>query len=147
MAFFNRKKKKEEKKEIKVEAIETPVPLESEKKERNEKQNIVAASSKEQAKGSVSTRVSSVLLRPRITEKATIQAEDNVYVFEVSSRATKREVKEAMLYVYKVHPVKVNIVNMAPRKIFSRMRGTRGQKKGLKKAYVYLKKDDRIQIV
>ena len=153
MVLFSRKKKKEEEKERNQKVVETSSSLESEKKQeqeqKDEKKDVTVVSSevKVEISTSTNTRVSSVLLRPRITEKATMQAEDNVHVFEVASNATKSEIKEAMLYIYKVHPVKVNIVNISPRKVFSRMRGTHGKKSGLKKAYVYLKKGDRIEVV
>jgi large subunit ribosomal protein L23 len=91
--------------------------------------------------------ISSVLVRPRITEKATAQAEKNVYVFEVMPSASKRDVREAVTAVYKVHPVKIHIVRVPPRKVVSRLRGSRGTRAGYKKAYVYLKEGDRIEVV
>jgi|TARA_Y100000310_G_scaffold162451_1_gene162440 large subunit ribosomal protein L23 len=90
---------------------------------------------------------SHVLRRPRITEKATAQAEKNVYVFEIDPRSDKKSVKEAVERVYNVTPVKVNIAKTPSRRFFSRMRRQRGMKSGLSKAYVYLKEGDRIEIV
>lgn len=87
------------------------------------------------------------VLRPRITEKATLATEHNVYVFEVTNDATKIEVKEAMKALYKVDPIKVNMVRMRPRDFVSRMRNRKGTKPGFKKAYVYLKKGDSIELV
>jgi ribosomal protein L23 len=45
-----------------------------------------------------------------------------------------------------VTPVKVNIVNKKPRHYTSRMRGKDMMEKGMKKAYVYLKEGDRIDL-
>lgn len=87
-----------------------------------------------------------VILRPRITEKAAIKTGDNVYTFEVSVRATKKEIEKAIAAIYKVVPVKVNIVSIAPRKIVQRSRkGSPGTRSGMKKAYVFLKDGDKIE--
>jgi large subunit ribosomal protein L23 len=56
-------------------------------------------------------KYANILLRPRITEKATFLTEANVYAFEIASDATKKQVGEAIKVFYKVTPVKINIVN------------------------------------
>ena len=52
-----------------------------------------------------------VIVAPRITEKSVRKGEQNVYTFEVKRDATKYEVRDAIKALYKVTPVKVNIVN------------------------------------
>jgi large subunit ribosomal protein L23 len=89
----------------------------------------------------------SVLLHPRITEKATMASEAGVYVFDILPSATKSQVAEAISLQYKVKPKKVNIVTVPRKKINIRMRGRFGVTSGGKKAYVYLKEGDRIEIV
>lgn len=89
----------------------------------------------------------SIIMKPRITEKAAISIDKNVYVFEIRRDATKRAVHDAIKALYSVTPVKVNIVNMQPRHYVSKMRGRNMTEHGLKKAYVYLKKGDRIDLV
>lgn len=91
--------------------------------------------------------LASVLKKPRISEKAFGQTSKSVYTFEVHKDATKFDVRDAVQALYKVTPVKVNIVNKAPRKKLSRSRGRVVSKKGLKKAYVYLKPGDTINII
>lgn len=91
--------------------------------------------------------LSSVLVAPRITEKAMKQGESNVYTFEVDRDATKFDVRDAIKKTFGVTPVKVNIVNKAPRRFKSRARNSMTTEHGLKKAYVYLKKGDSISIV
>jgi len=91
--------------------------------------------------------LASVIVKPRITEKAVQMSEANVYTFVVRKDATKRDVKEAIIALYNVTPVKVNIVNKSPRQYMSRSKGRRLTEKGLKKAYVYLKKGDSISLV
>lgn len=84
-----------------------------------------------------------VLLRPRITEKANKSALLNVHTFEVAKDATKAQVAEAVRAFYKVTPVKVNIVKNPKKQIL--VRGKKGVKSGVKKAYVYLKEGDKIE--
>jgi len=91
--------------------------------------------------------LSSVILSPRITEKAVGQNDKNVYSFIVSRTATKYTVSDAVKALFKVTPVKVNIVNKSPRQFMSRSKGRVQSEKGMKKAYVYLKKGDRIDLV
>ena len=87
-----------------------------------------------------------VLLRPRITEKAALGADKfNVYVFEVTKDATKKSISTSVLNAYKVKPTKVNIVTIPARQVI--VRGKKGVKSGGKKAYVYLKKGDKIEII
>lgn len=87
-----------------------------------------------------------VLKAPRITEKAAIAADkNNVYVFEVAKSATKHSVALSVKESYKVTPEKIRIVNLPPRHVF--VRGKSGVKSGVKKAYVYLKKGDKIELL
>lgn len=85
------------------------------------------------------------LLRPRITEKAGMIGENlNVYTFEVSKDSTKHTIANEVKKLYKVTPIKVNIINLPARKVI--VRGKKGIQSAVKKAYVYLKKEDKINI-
>ncbi len=84
-----------------------------------------------------------ILIRPRITEKATFKAESAVYTFEIDPKATKNEVTRAFVEKYKLSPVKVSTVTIPAKNVF--VRGKRGKKSGYKKAYIYLKKGDKIE--
>jgi large subunit ribosomal protein L23 len=87
-----------------------------------------------------------IIKKPRITEKSGIQAEAlGVYTFEVTDKANKKNISKAIIELYKVTPVKVNITNLPSKKVFSR--GKVGRKSGVKKAVVYLKKGDKIEFV
>ncbi len=98
------------------------------------------------AKSAVYTKdVSSVIVRPRITEKATKVAEGNVYTFDITPNASKTQVKEAIIKLYKVTPLKVNVMKIRARKVF--VRGKRGVTAGGRKAYVFLKKGDKIELM
>ncbi|KKW14712.1 MAG: 50S ribosomal protein L4 [Parcubacteria group bacterium GW2011_GWA2_50_10b] len=83
---------------------------------------------------------------PRITEKAALGADkSNVYVFEVAKGATKKSIADSVHQSYKVRPVKVRVAGIPARKVF--VRGKMGVKKGGRKAYVYLKKGDKIEVI
>lgn len=79
-----------------------------------------------------------------ISEKAGILNESNTYVFAVEKSATKAQIIKEVSKVYKVTPVKVNIVNVKPTRVAAR--GKVGKTNGLKKAYVFLKKGQTIDI-
>ena len=79
-----------------------------------------------------------------ITEKAALLSEVNGYTFEVASTATKNQIAKEIIKLYKVTPVKVNIVNVKSSRV--NLRGKIGKTAGLKKAYVFLKKGDTIDI-
>ncbi|MEX0933212.1 MAG: 50S ribosomal protein L23 [Candidatus Paceibacterota bacterium] len=86
-----------------------------------------------------------VLVRPHITEKAAVLTDENVYVFEVTPRATKYTIKQAITSLYKKTPLKVRIARKAPKTVMRRTGA--GQKPGLKKAYVFMKKGDALDIL
>ncbi|OHA18338.1 MAG: 50S ribosomal protein L23 [Candidatus Taylorbacteria bacterium RIFCSPHIGHO2_01_FULL_46_22b] len=87
-----------------------------------------------------------ILQNPRVTEKVTFLAEkDNVYTFNVTADATKQTVSELITRLYKVHPTKVHILPVPSKRVF--VRGKRGVKRGGRKAYVFLKKGEKIELV
>lgn len=87
-----------------------------------------------------------VLRHARITEKATINESNSVYVFDIATSATKRDVITAMRDIYKVVPVKVRVAKVPSKAARSMRTGITGVKRGGKKAYVYLKKGETISI-
>lgn len=164
MALFGFKKKEKEKKVAEKDTVlvdagkeEAGGEVVSVKKEIESgvpKKQAVKKSSKR--KGEIRHKTSSggyvlelenVLVRPRITEKATFAAEHGVYVFEVASSANKYQIARAIERFYNVSPRKVNIVRIPEKRIRSRMRGRFGVVSSGKKAYVYLKEGDTIEIV
>jgi len=92
--------------------------------------------------------LNAVILNPRVTEKGAVLAEvQNVYPFDVHKDANKKDVADAIKEIYKVTPVKVRILKIAYKTVRSRRTGQKGVKAGGKKAYVYLKKGDKIEFV
>ena len=88
-----------------------------------------------------------VLIKPRVSEKAYLSTERNVYVFEVRMDATKHDVRDAIRAKYNVTPKRINITKQDARSFFSRQKGRTQKAKGLKKAYVHLKDGDKIDLV
>lgn len=85
------------------------------------------------------------LLGPRVTEKVSLLSEqNNVYTFNITSAANKQGVAQAIQHLYKVRPVKVSIVKVPSKRVF--VRGKRGVKRGGRKAYVFFKKGEKVEI-
>jgi large subunit ribosomal protein L23 len=89
--------------------------------------------------------LANIIKRPHITEKATRNSEVGVYVFEIFKNSSKKDVAQAIKEQYKVTPVKVTTVTIPAKTTF--VRGKKGTKSSYKKAYVYLKKGDKIEII
>ena len=86
-----------------------------------------------------------IIIRPRVTEKSGIMSENaGVYTFEVRKNATKPMIALSIKALYKVTPTKVRIVNLPAKRVF--VRGKRGMSNGVKKAMVYLKKGEKINL-
>ena len=86
-----------------------------------------------------------ILTNPRITEKAAILSEVGCYTFDIAKSATKKDVAQAVKAQYKVTPLHVRTVNSPRVTVFRR--GKKGMTGGEKKAYVYLKKGDKIEVL
>ncbi len=93
----------------------------------------------------VPAELSGVILAPQITEKTTDLSAKNKYVFKVSSRANKSQIKRAIRALYGVKVIRVNVVNIhrKARKIGR----TSGFKSGYKKAIVTLVPGQKIEVV
>jgi large subunit ribosomal protein L23 len=95
----------------------------------------------------IDRNLSNVISGLRITEKAVKQGDQNVYTFNIRRDATKFLVRDAVKALYNVTPVKVNIVNKKPAHRLSGSKNRLVKVAGAKKAYVYLKKGDTINLV
>jgi len=87
--------------------------------------------------------INRVLIRPLITEKATNLSAIGKYLFEVAPKANKTDIKKAIKFLYKVNPIKVNIIKVRGKKV--RYGKARGKTKNWKKAIVTLKKGEKIE--
>ncbi|MDD4358662.1 MAG: 50S ribosomal protein L23 [Candidatus Pacebacteria bacterium] len=86
--------------------------------------------------------VFNIIRKPRITEKASILAENNFYTFEVDKRSNKIEIKDFIEKKYNVHIDSIRIVNV-PKK--PKKRGLiKGFKSGFKKAFIKVREGEQI---
>lgn len=84
------------------------------------------------------------IIRPQVTEKSVSLNEKGVYVFKIKPYINKIMVKAAVKSSYRVNPVKVRIINTPSKQVFVKRR--RAVKAGFKKAIVYLKKGEKINV-
>lgn len=82
---------------------------------------------------------------PRVTEKASNVSTQNIYVFNISVSANKKEIEKAIFSLYKVKPLKINILSIPHKVVISK--GKKGVKRGGKKAVLYFKKEDKIEFI
>ena len=91
----------------------------------------------------------SILIKPIITEKATIASElRNCFSFQVSTKANKVEIKKAVEAAYGVYVEKVRTINVRPdRKTKSTKTGVQhGKTNAVKKAIVQLADGETIDL-
>ena len=82
-------------------------------------------------------RLTSIIVSPRISEKATMRADiDNQHVFSVLKDATKPEIKKAVELMFDVKVKSVRLMNVQGK--LTRVGRTFGKRKDWKKAYVRL---------
>lgn len=85
-----------------------------------------------------------VLIKPLVTEKASVLGVQNKYVFEVAKNTNKIEVAKAINYVYGVTPKSINIIRVGGKQV--RTGRTVGKRKDWKKAVVTLQKGESIKV-
>ncbi len=87
-----------------------------------------------------------VLIKPRLTEKGSIQKElANQVVFIVDRRANKIEIKEAVEKLFKVKVLAVNTMNVKGKP--KRMGRFEGRRSDYKKAIVTLHEGEKIEFI
>ena len=145
MGIFN-KKTKDEKTDSKpvVKAEEKKVVAKKpEEKKATVKKAVKKTTAPKSAKAGYGTAYR-ILMRPVISEKATMANQENKYIFEVAIKANKIEIKKAIEEIYGVTPIAVNVMNKRGK--FVRFGRKTGRTKDTKKAIVTLKKGDSITI-
>lgn len=85
-----------------------------------------------------------IIIRPIITEHSYDQIEYGKYTFEVARDANKIEIAKAVEELFDVTVVKVNTINVKPKK--KRVRIQEGMTRQWKKAMVTLAEGDTIEI-
>lgn len=107
--------------------------------------NILQARAKKSTTAKVIKKLSpyGVILSPLVTEKTHKQQEsDNKYSFKVHKDANKNDVKQAIEFLYKVHPEGINIVKV----VYKGRNQRKLVRKAYKKAIVTLPKKEKIEL-
>lgn len=150
MGIFNRTKKSEEEKAVKKTADVSVKPsagdvsdTKANAEENKTTSKKEAKEKKEQIKGG-SVQAYRTLIKPMITEKASVISSQNKYMFMVDPNMNKIEIKKAIIAVYNVKPVSITTLNFSGKKV--RYGRTQGEKKNWKKAIVTLKPEDKIEV-
>ena len=89
--------------------------------------------------------IDKILIAPQITEKATMLAQKNQYVFKIHPEANKNEIKKAIEKLYGIQVLDVKIINIPGKK--RRLGRISGWKKGYKKAIVKIKEGQKLEIM
>ena len=148
MALFWQKGNKETAPTKTEKVIKKPVSkqkiVKSEKKEIVKTEN-VAEKRSAAVSGGVIFPKGGAIIKPRVTEKAGMLAEKGVYTFEVLKNANSRQISLAITEAYKVTPVKISIAPIKSKTMFAR--GKSGRTVSGKKAYIYLKKGEKIEFI
>jgi len=146
MAIFSKKTKAESDENKDIKAKSPKVIARSGKTGFREKEAVVPEDVKSEKKTTPAPKKSldHVIRHPRVTEKANDSTSQNAYVFDVDPRSNKIDISRAVEALYGVVPVKINTLKVPSKAVFNR--GKKGVKSGGKKAVVYLKKGDSIEI-
>lgn len=85
-----------------------------------------------------------IIIRPIVSERSYDQIAENRYTFEVAKSANKIEIGQAIHDIFDVKVVKVNTLNVKPKK--KRVRVQQGMTRSWKKAIVTLAEGDTIEM-
>ncbi len=91
-----------------------------------------------------SRNLADLIIKPLVTEKATLLMEQNQYVFEVVPKATKPDIKAAIESLFDVKVISVNTARPPCKK--KRVGRFLGFKPQIKRAIVTLKEGDSIPL-
>lgn len=133
---FKKKKKEEEK-------PSTAKATEDKEEKKVEKQEVPESVSPTFKKGS--SKEQSLLVKPYQSEKFTfLKEQQNKYIFEVSAKATKNEIKKLLESIYNVEISKINVINTSPKP--KRWKQKKGYTKRNKRMIVTLKEGQKIEL-
>ncbi len=88
-----------------------------------------------------------IIKNPIITEKAGFASHINKYIFKVAKNASSAEIRKAVNDIYKVHVVKINIINIKAKHGYFRGVPNSLKKQGFKKAVVTIKEGETIDVI
>ena len=86
-----------------------------------------------------------IIIKPIITEKATMLREGNKYVFRVDKKANKIQIRQAIESIFEVHVESVHTVSMPSKP--KRQGLFVGRRAAWKKAYVTVRAGESIEVI
>ena len=89
-------------------------------------------------------KASTFMMEPHVAEKSTNLNAKGIYVFRIGKRINKMMVRKAIKEKYNVVPRKIAIINLPSKP--TTFRGHKGTRSGFKKALVYLKPGEKIEL-
>jgi len=99
---------------------------------------------KKKAVSMLSRVATSTILEPVVSEKSAQLSDNNVLVFKVAKTANRVQVRNAFRELYKVTPLRVNIINNRGKRV--RFGRTQGKRSDWKKAMIFLPKGVNVDI-
>ncbi len=121
--------------------------IEEKKVEKEKTKKPVAEEKKVEIKGKIVLEGSSsaLLINPYLSEKSTsLREQENKYIFKVSPRATKNEIKKLLENIYNVEVTKINVINTPAKP--KRWRQKKRYFNRSKKMMVTIKKGQKIEL-
>ncbi|MBI1961184.1 MAG: 50S ribosomal protein L23 [Parcubacteria group bacterium] len=85
-----------------------------------------------------------IIMRPHVSEKTARTGTYDTYAFVVSRHANKIEIKKAFWKMYGVHPLSIQVANVATRSTY--FRRIPGFKSAWKKAYIRVPKGSNVAV-
>jgi large subunit ribosomal protein L23 len=134
------KKETKEKKAVDKKATKKEI---GDKKKSKPSAKIVKA--KKVSKDKIPNHYFDLVKKPHISEKTFNLSNENQYVFVVSDKANKSEIKKAIGSLYGVSVISVNVISVPSKP--KRFKGRPGIKSGYKKAMVKLAKGNAIDLM
>jgi large subunit ribosomal protein L23 len=142
MSIFDRFKKEKEAVGKKSQAPKQAAEQKTKSKPKSKSK--AKPATKKKATTMLSRVATSTILEPVVSEKSAQLADSNVLVFKVAKTANRVQVRNAFRELYKVTPLRVNIINSRGKRVrFGRVQGKRSD---WKKAMIFLPKGVNVDI-
>lgn len=138
------KKEEESKKDNVLNSKKDSESIKNLKVKKEDKKKMVSKV-KKVSKDKIPNHYFELIKRPHISEKTFNLSNANQYVFIISKKANKSEIKKVVRSLYGVQVVGVNIVNVPSKP--KKFKGRPGIKSGYKKAIVTLAKGNTIDLM
>lgn len=142
MSIFS-KKKEDDNKAVSEKSGKVAIAEKDNKEPEAKEIEKAKGTKKRKISGEKSIAAENVIIRPWVSEKASIMISKGVYSFKVSEKASKNLVKDLIESLYNVKVENVNILNNKGK--LKNFKGKSGQRSDSKKAVVTLREGQKIE--